>query len=121
MSYMRILPRDFFNEADLLKCLGFLVLRLEDLGMSDIHPENLDNLNILQDESDGSISVEGFHLTLQDDTTLKLCRPLNSRESMPLFCVDDEYNEIKVFDDKGQISPEMLQRIGIQHQANLQA
>ena len=36
MSYPRVIPRDLFNEASLLKCYGQVYLKLEELGLLEI-------------------------------------------------------------------------------------
>lgn len=60
-TYRRVLQRDAFNEAKLLKCIGKLTLMIEDGILPDWHYHyDGDDFNMLQDESDGSISVSNI-------------------------------------------------------------
>jgi hypothetical protein len=60
-DYNRVIPRDLFNEAKLLKCLGQLCLLIDKgqcPGLSVVQPPCDNNaFRILQDQSDGSIYV----------------------------------------------------------------
>ncbi len=121
MTYRRVIPRDLFNEANLLKCLGRLWLCLDqvrdhsatlgthngyDPGDHDGEP-----FAIVQNEDDGSISVANFPFTVRG-TRFFLSRPLNSREPWPLWC-GDESGEIclEVFNGAGDLSAEFLEFI----------
>lgn len=120
MTYKRVIPRDLFNEASLLKMLGVLYLRTEgdervELRHLDVaHPEFV----IEQDQADGSISVFNIRLFI-NGWHCPLYRPLNSRDSWPLWLKsphDPNFEDIKVFaedigeyladEDKGQLSEE---------------
>lgn len=110
MSYQRVCPRDLFNEANLLKCLGRLSLlildRVAPAGMELVHQDSVHGFEIEQNPNDGAIycrNVELFHL----GDYFTLMRPLNSREPWPLyFTVDD--TTIYVFTEHGDLSPQLL-------------
>lgn len=109
MSYRRVLPRDLFNEADLLKCYGRLWLLAENRKDIRFAEEDASSFAIDQDESDGSLTVT--NLTFQiHGKTCKLYRPLNSRHAWPLW-VDDGDDMVAVFTTGGELSPDMLQLI----------
>ncbi len=36
MPYHRVLPRDLFNDANLLKCMGRLIMLIDDLRMENV-------------------------------------------------------------------------------------
>lgn len=124
MGYARTIPRDLFNEANLLKCYGQIYLNLEPLQARGVKAALVeqdgdpymdewsirDGFQIEQDESDGSIWVANVLLIVRGNA-LRLRRPLNSRDPWPLWACPDEDNEIRVFDpltSDGKFSPEML-------------
>ncbi len=109
MSYIRVIPRDLFNEANLLKCYGKIYINLEMLNLPGVELEHDgDPFDIRQDESSGAIYAANVHLMVRG-SPCTLMRPLNSREPWPLIMVDERENEISVFDDEGNFSPEMLE------------
>ncbi len=58
MAYLRVIPRDLFNEGNLLKCLGRIYINLESLpGISAELVETGGPFHIEQNEDDGSIYV----------------------------------------------------------------
>ena len=62
-NYKRVLPRDLFNEAKLLKCVGKIVLLIEDEMMPvTYHYDNTltDNFIVGQNQSDGSFFVKNI-------------------------------------------------------------
>ena len=92
MSYRREIPRDFFNEANLLKCLGQLSLIIHDREYRNIKfvttSSPSSGFNIHQD-ADGSLFCSNWILCI-DDKLINLYRPLNSREEWPLYAYYDE-------------------------------
>lgn len=105
MSYTRVLPRDLFNEANLLKCLGRLTLLIEDGVLPGLTYE-YDGLPfvIQQSEDDGSISAENLTFTTKNGNPVCMRRPLNSREAWPLIATIGE-SEYYVFDESGNVMP----------------
>lgn len=115
-QYTRVIPRDLFNEADLLKCYGRLYILLETAGahlakLSDANLEQEEPFEIGQSQDDGSISVLNVIFTI-DDVRWRLERPLNCRDPWPLYCVsfDGEIRE-RVFTEKGDFSAKFLEII----------
>ena len=104
MTYKRVLPRDAFNEAKLLKCIGKITLLIEDGFWPDwIYHYDGDGFNIVQNESDGSISVSNISFWYKKQSvTLKT--GLNDKSNWPLIMVlgDEEYF---VFDEDGGLMP----------------
>ena len=113
-SYRRVLPRDLFNEAKLLKCLGQLSLMIHD-GKCELRVEHSDELwpgfVISQDESDGGIEVVNLVFSTPNGTELRLKTGLNARESYPLFCELPDGDELEVFTEDGTLRQEFLRRI----------
>lgn len=107
MSYVRVLPRDLFNEADLLKCMGRLWIELDRLGTvgARIVEEDVPSFMIEQDDSDGSIYVSNVTFEI-DGVAHRLRRPLNARGAYPLMDLgpDDDFDPIPVFNDDGSFS-----------------
>lgn len=112
MSYLRVIPRDLFNEADLLKCLGRLWVLLDETRghnatLGDAQSEHDGTpFQIEQDESDGSIYCVNvtFRIARREYT---LFRPLNARAAWPLF-IHHDFEDIRVFDEDGKFSGDFL-------------
>jgi len=113
MGYIRVIPRDLFNEASLLKCYGRLYILLEKMNVSArFSSEDVDLFEIEQRDSDGAIFVSNLSLIVGDDTYI-LTRPLNSRGPWPLYAESENGDDIiGVFDDEGELSPEMKNLLG---------
>ena len=110
-NYTRVIPRDLFNEAGLLKSLGRLAIALGELDGHNarIVEDTLDEFAIAQDPADGSISAENITFMIGSDQW-KLFRSLNSRESYGLYAsFDDE--EVSVFEEDGALTDEFLELI----------
>lgn len=102
MSYIRVIPRDFFNEAKLLKCMGLLSLKILDNKIPI--PMRIDEpgqpFNVIQAESDGSLLVENYSLTI-NGRYYTLSTPYNSKDNYPLEITTHESEDIRVFDEDG--------------------
>jgi hypothetical protein len=122
MTYERVFPRDLFNDANLLKCLGQLVLKIED-GVAPkglyVEQQERDAIDIWQDASDGSTYANpaNFNLYLELKPGLEsitLHRPLNARGSFPLLAYNTAWDEpVQVFDAMGNFHPDFLNGIEI--------
>lgn len=112
MTYARVIPRDLFNEGDLLNCLGRLWIKLDERRDHEArlrHRHTTGPFNVDQDPSDGSISLENVLLKVGADH-VHLFRPLNARSKWPLWArFDDE--DVRVFDDAGDLSTEFWVQI----------
>ena len=105
MTYHRVMPRDLFNEANLLKCYGQLWLKLDEIGLSDLMKmqEYGNPFEVYQARNTGNTSA-AIHLENRHDRTY-FYRPLNSREPYPLYAeVGDD--AIPVFEDDGEFTEE---------------
>lgn len=107
---MRVIPRDLFNEAKLLKCLGQLALHVHD----GIAPNNIfifeteleQGFNIMQNPDDGSIYVENFLCSISSKE-VHFYTPLNAKSNYPLmFCYEEEGD--RVFDNNGIFTKEFI-------------
>lgn len=108
MSYARVVPRDLFNEAKLLKCLGALYIAAEhrngDLIVQHAEEGSCEGWDIQQDESDGSIFCANVEVIFRRKL-LHCSTPLNSKRPYPLYA---QYGDevVPVFDDTGKLSEE---------------
>lgn len=109
MSYQRVIPRDLFNEAKLLKCLGQLALLIHDgvntpRGLALDHENPEDGFQIDQEASTGALYCTNLEC-LYRQRVIGLRSPYNSKRPFPLlFILDEEEGEI--FDDSGALSEE---------------
>ncbi len=115
MSYRRVLPRDLFNEANLLKCWGQLWLLLEG-SAAEIAPECTDQpFEVEQNDGDGSIFLRNVQLKVRGHR-VPIYRPLNSRAQWPLRALapegEEDADEVEVFTEHGTLSADFLKMIG---------
>ncbi|MBU9199912.1 hypothetical protein KTD31_00665 [Burkholderia multivorans] len=116
MSYSRVIPRDLFNEANLLKCYGRLYLNLEKAGAPAVElVHDGEAFDVQQDDSSGAIFVANVKLKVRG-VACKMYRPLNSREAWPLYLALDDDSEIEVFNEDGDFSVEMLEFLKGNHE-----
>lgn len=115
-QYTRVLPRDAFNEGNLLKCLGRLFLLCEDAPKNCklVHVCTDGPFYIMQNDADGAITCDNIFLGVGNDHTLvNFWRPLNSREPWPLYVVyKDEIINVFNDDPEGNLSDEFKELIG---------
>lgn len=116
MTYARVIPRDLFNEGNLLTCLGRLVILL---GETPGHtakvegPAARDRFDVYQNSGDGSISCVNVTLTIGDRENIELFRPLNARDKWPLYALRGADDEVRVFDLDGALDPDFRRMIGL--------
>lgn len=129
MSYHRVIPRDLFNEANLLKLYGHLYICLENAGPHKalFGQDDVESFDIIQRGSDGALLIENLLLTVSDnhdkgyladhegDAEYRLFRPLNTRAPWALYADkvgDPDFEEVAVYDEDGKLTPEFLALIG---------
>lgn len=110
MSYLRVIPRDLFNESKLLKCLGQLSLIAHDGIDSNRNPARFqiehdgEAFNIEQDPGTGNLYCSNIQLMVRSEAVFVGSR-YNSKSPFPLvFGVDEE----PVFNDDGSLSDEFM-------------
>jgi hypothetical protein len=108
MSYGRVVPRDLFNEANLLKCLGKIEIYSDSLLRGLITTE-FDNrpFEIEMNPDDGSIYCENFKVFNRYGDEITLYVPLYSREQWPLYFRGEE--DEKALDGFGKPTKEFLE------------
>jgi hypothetical protein len=110
-TYTRVIPRDFFNEAKLLKCMGQLALKILDRQLPDgidiVIEESGEPFNIELSE-DGALFISNYGITINNNPAF-IGSTYNSKAPYPLFvCVD--YEETQVFDDSGNFTTDFINR-----------
>lgn len=87
-NYTRVIPRDLFNEAKLLKCLGALSLYADDSegGALSVqfYGDGFEGFEVCQNPADGSISVYNVRIWI-GGREVRAFTPLNSRAPWPLW------------------------------------
>jgi CheY-like chemotaxis protein len=111
VPYMRVVPRDLFNEAKLLKCLGKIAIGILDgkLGkyrLTEKHTRPEKGFIILQNE-DGDIMCDNYRV-FKGNEEIYLFTRLNSRAIWPLMTIDHHAEYIEVLDDNGKFTSEFL-------------
>ena len=111
MTYKRVIPRDLFNEANLLKCYGRLFINLETACLSGVELDHDGRaFDVQQDPSSGGLFVSNVVLKVAGKPC-RLHRPLNSREPWPLYLTDDADEEFAVFNEDGTFTEEFVQHV----------
>ena len=109
MTYQRVIPRDLFNEAKLLKCLGKVCLLIHDglAGKLKFHHQG-ERFNIEQDKS-GDLYCFNLIFLLELEPVL-FTTNYNSREPWPLtaYYFGELYD---VFTDDGEFTSEFKELI----------
>lgn len=106
-NYTRIIPRDFFNEAKLLKCLGRLSLfvldkkkNAESILINEVLLEP--GFKVVLTDC-GHLKVENFITTIKGER-YSFYTPYNSKRNYPLLTTTPTGEEIKVFDEEGDFT-----------------
>jgi len=103
MTYLRVLPRDLFNESKLLKCVGKIALLVEDGRIDGLTMEQdcYDGFQIEQDENSGNIFISNICFFDSAGREAFFYTGLNSKEHWPLILTyrDQEYFPLN---DSGQ-------------------
>lgn len=107
INYVRVIPRDLFNEAKLLKCIGRLILLIHDnvtpVKMSFIEKTEGEPFTIgLMEE--GSLTIANLEICI-NDVPYTFKTTYNSKANYPLY-VDHDYCDYEVFTETGAFSPE---------------
>ena len=114
--YQRVLPRDLFNEAKLLKCLGEVCLLIHDGKLAmDVNDLDLDENGFVihQDPEDGSIYCSNVGFYAKDTShRIRFYSPMNSRKSYPLmYTATDSGENITVLNFDGGVSDEFVKEL----------
>lgn len=107
-SYIRVIPRDLFNEAKLLKCMGQLVLLIIDNmgpdGLTFKHDGEPFKIVLFED---GHLNIWNLHFDLKGIMVIFKTN-YNSKSNYPLLCQHDSCDYL-VFEDNGEFTEEFKQ------------
>ena len=104
----RVIPRDLFNDANLLKCLGRICLLIHD-GKLPLDVEYDDEpYDIRMNPSDGSTFVANLNFQTLKGRCVYFTRGLDARDSWPLLAQDDQGRAVYVFDAQGNVTTHFM-------------
>lgn len=106
-NYIRVIPRDLFNEAKLLKCLGALYIAAEHidnetLRVERLHDDTREGFDIVQCPDDGSIMCRDVIVKFHGHV-IPVYTGLNSRLPYPLVAQFEDRTAY-VFDHVGELT-----------------
>lgn len=105
--YQRVLPRDLFNEAKLLKCIGRLVLSIHDgMGVNGMQFEHDGSHFQIELQSDGSLFIYNIRFSI-NGKLLFFKTIYNSKANYPLY-LDYENVDYEVFNEDGEYTEEFI-------------
>jgi hypothetical protein len=108
-EYKRVIPRDLFNEAKLLKCFGLLSLKIHDRMLPEgieVKIWDVDAPFQIKLLDEGSLWICNYPTELNgEDVIFKTT--YNSKANYPLIC---EYRggEYRVFNEQGEFDEEFI-------------
>lgn len=107
--YTRVIPRDFFNEAKLLKCMGLLALKILDRQTPvPIEIEETGEPFEIVLHDDGSLQVINYPVIINGRVP-RFSTVYNSKDSYPFFVSTWDYEEIRVFTETGEFTEEFIE------------
>ena len=109
-TYLRILPRDLFNESKLLKCMARVSLLILDHKAPDwlTMQDEIEFFDIRQDPIDGDIYIKNLPVYIHGDRYL-FYTLMNNKSPYPLIVTHNDTGEIiEVLDDDGNFSKTFL-------------
>jgi hypothetical protein len=108
-AYSLVFPRDLFNHAKLLKCLGQLALNLHDMPIDGVTIEQEDATALVVSQSGNSgdlfVSPNNFSLRVHGELC-DLSIPYNSRYPYPLWLECEGADSFDVLNDDGTFTLE---------------
>lgn len=92
MNYKRVIPRDFFNEAKLLKCWGQLWLKLENINSNNVRIDDdleMCGFIVKQNPLTGYLYLKNVRLYIRNEF-VEVFSYYNSRSKYPLYFILNE-------------------------------
>ena len=109
LNYDRVIPRDLFNEAKLLKCVGRLCLLIHDEKAPDnIKFEHDSGSFEIGMTADGDLTISNVKFSINDKEIMFVAR-YNDKSNYPFFAQDEEYTDYRVFDEQGNFDIEFVE------------
>lgn len=106
-DYIRVIPRDLFNESKLLKCMGRLCVLIHDNDTPfEMNVEHNDEPFNIALTDDGSLTITNINISI-NDIYFNFYTTYNSKDNYPLFC-GYENDEVLVFDESGKFTNDFI-------------
>ncbi len=107
-NYNRVIPRDLFNEAKLLKCIGHLCLKIHD-GIVPCKMSFQENGNpfVIELMDEGSLRITNLEIAIKKKV-FRFKTTYNSKANYPLY-VEHDNCDIPVLDENGVWDTEFLE------------
>ena len=105
MSYLRVIPRDLFNEAKLLKCLGRVCLFIYYAklpGLESVLEDEESGFKINQNNYTGDFYIENLYFFDENGTPVHFYTKCNAKDNYPLM-MEYKGQEYIVFDEIGSL------------------
>jgi hypothetical protein len=112
LKYDRVIPRDFFNESKLLKCMGRVALLILD-GHAPLQMSFKDSgksFDIRQLSGDGGLVVVNYPVKIKGKTFF-FATAYNSKSNYPLYMhssYQDDHTVVPVLDSEGEFTQDFL-------------
>jgi hypothetical protein len=108
-NYRRIIPRDLFNEANLLKCVGRLILLIQEdqIPLPIIYNEDCSEGFKIRMLPCGDLTISNIEFFINKEQVI-FKTTYNAKGNYPLFCEWDDC-EFLVFDEQGQFTEEFIE------------
>lgn len=111
IRFDRVYPRDFFNEAKLLKCFGQVSLNIEDCktDLLFLNPTRTANIILY---NDGYLGFDHPFFWTKERKPLVMRTVYNSKSTYPIYYYDTDTNEeIPVLTEQGEFTNEFINQI----------
>ena len=112
MSYIRVIPRDFYNESKLLKCMGLLALKILDFQLPDGIKISIEDsgepFDIQLDEMWNMLRVINYPVTVNGET-YDFGTAYNAKYGYPFYVLVDDL-EIEVFNEAGDFTQDFIEQ-----------
>lgn len=115
---IRVIPRDLFNDGNLLTNYGHLYIALEKHNLHNklVHTNEQNEFEICRSRMSGETWIKNVILYDKNNKEIEILRPLNSRESLSLYFISNQdEEEYEVFttneNEEPDISCELLKEL----------
>jgi hypothetical protein len=106
-TYTRVIPRDFFNESKLLKCMGQLALKILDCQTPcEITIEDCGDAFNIELSDEGSLFVSNYPVSIKGIIYM-FKTTYNSKSPFPFYC-EHNYIDYAVFDEVGNFHQDFI-------------
>lgn len=108
---MRTIPRDLFNQANLMENIARLYIALEEKAKEGILVDDTpdkDSFTMSVDEHNNTQEIEYIFLNIEDERK-SIFRYINSRERYSIYIEDGYGDDLEIFTESGELSEGFLE------------